>query len=417
MTKKTLLSDSTQYSTYQYSSENQLVGISFYASGSSTPWKSVSYAYDGQGRRMSKSVNNTNAPTDPAQTFGRQYVYDGSEIRAEYDGSGDLLGVYTNSGLVPDDVLGVSVQPAGAPALAQNRGNYYYLKDQVGSVIEVIDSGNDDLQHYQYSAYGQLLSTSTNAISTSRTFTGRELDSESGLYYFRARYYDPASGRFLSRDPFGTRGGSPNRYSYARNNPLLYGDPLGLWTLQVGGYLAGGAGAGWTFSGGIAMGYSAADGLTFAWYGNGGTGSYIGHGGSGGVEFGASSNNNVSQLSGPSLDTGASFPILGGGVPGLGAVGGLTISVPLNNNAAPTSWLSLGVGGGTPISGSINVSNTYIGGQGAVVDPSAPAAPIPTAPISPPDAPPAPSPGDDGGDGGDDQPDLGPPTMGAPTLD
>ncbi len=59
-------------------------------------------------------------------------------------------------------------------------------------------------------------------------FTGREYDAESGLYYYRARYYDPQVGRFISRDPIGVVGGW-NRYGYGYNNPLHWRDPYGLF--------------------------------------------------------------------------------------------------------------------------------------------------------------------------------------------
>ena len=58
-------------------------------------------------------------------------------------------------------------------------------------------------------------------------FTGREYDSETGLYFYRARYYDPAIGRFISEDPIGFEGGDLNLYAYVRNNPVIYKDPHG----------------------------------------------------------------------------------------------------------------------------------------------------------------------------------------------
>ena len=188
MIQKTLLSDSTQYTQFQYSSENKLTNINSYAGGGSAPIKTASYYYDGFGRRIGKNVNDTTAPSDPSKTFARSYVYDGSDIRSEYDGRGNLLAVYANSGIRTDDVLGVSIQQSGAPVLAQKAGVYYYLEDQVGSIIEVVDGSGNALQHYSYSTYGQVLGITGTALSTSRTFTGRELDSESGLYYYRARY-------------------------------------------------------------------------------------------------------------------------------------------------------------------------------------------------------------------------------------
>jgi len=59
-------------------------------------------------------------------------------------------------------------------------------------------------------------------------YTGRESDAETGIYYYRARYYDPATGRFISEDPTGF-GGGLNFFQYARNNATLFNDPLGLW--------------------------------------------------------------------------------------------------------------------------------------------------------------------------------------------
>lgn len=60
------------------------------------------------------------------------------------------------------------------------------------------------------------------------TYTGREWDKETGLYYYRARYYDPMEGRFIQKDPIGFRGGDVNLFAYTSNNPINYTDPLGF---------------------------------------------------------------------------------------------------------------------------------------------------------------------------------------------
>jgi RHS repeat-associated protein len=60
-----------------------------------------------------------------------------------------------------------------------------------------------------------------------KAFTGREWDPETGLYYYRARYYDPKAGRFISEDPIAFGGGS-NFFGYVGNAPVSYGDPWGL---------------------------------------------------------------------------------------------------------------------------------------------------------------------------------------------
>jgi len=64
------------------------------------------------------------------------------------------------------------------------------------------------------------------------TYTGREFDYDTGLYYYRARYYDPKAGRFMTKDPLSFEGGDTNLYNYVLNNPVNYIDPEGLeiWT-------------------------------------------------------------------------------------------------------------------------------------------------------------------------------------------
>lgn len=62
------------------------------------------------------------------------------------------------------------------------------------------------------------------------TYTGREWDKETGLYYYRARYYDPIEGRFISKDPISFAGGDVNLYGYTQQNPINFNDPAGLLT-------------------------------------------------------------------------------------------------------------------------------------------------------------------------------------------
>ncbi|MDR3764529.1 MAG: RHS repeat-associated core domain-containing protein, partial [Acidobacteriota bacterium] len=69
--------------------------------------------------------------------------------------------------------------------------------------------------------------TATEGIHNPFRYTGREHDTETGLYYYRARYYDPTIGRFLSEDPLRIKGGI-NFYTYVKNNPIKYVDPSGL---------------------------------------------------------------------------------------------------------------------------------------------------------------------------------------------
>ena len=67
---------------------------------------------------------------------------------------------------------------------------------------------------------------------------GRELDAESGLYFYRARYYDASLGRFINEDPIGFTGGDVNLYAYVFNNPVVRVDPLGREYYDVNGTIA-----------------------------------------------------------------------------------------------------------------------------------------------------------------------------------
>jgi RHS repeat-associated protein len=108
---------------------------------------------------------------------------------------------------------------------------YYYHADGLGSITGLTDSSQTVVQNYGYDGFGNLSQTPT--IQNPYTYTGREWDRETGLYYYRARYYDPKAGRFLSEDPIGIAGGI-DLYAYARNNPVKFMDPMGLFTYNAG---------------------------------------------------------------------------------------------------------------------------------------------------------------------------------------
>ena len=113
------------------------------------------------------------------------------------------------------------------------------LTNNQGTIRDVIDNQGTILNHITYDSFGQITSQ-TNAEAYFRFgFTGREYDQESGQYYYRARYFDPTVGRFISEDPIGFNGGDANVYRYVFNSPLNYTDPSGNFaitgTIVVGG--------------------------------------------------------------------------------------------------------------------------------------------------------------------------------------
>ena len=215
-----------------YSSENQLIKIETFVSNNKI--KEVDYYYDALGRRSRKVVQDFQ---NSANNDERQYVYDGQEILAELDGSDNTLAVYTHSTLRTDDTLAVDVQDT---KLASSTGTYYYLKDALGSIVDIANSAGNIVQHYSYSSFGKILGITNGAgvdissnpnVKTSYGFTNREHDSESGMMYYRARYMMPEIGRFIQEDPHPGNMINPitgiNKYSYVVNNPLRFTDSAG----------------------------------------------------------------------------------------------------------------------------------------------------------------------------------------------
>lgn len=114
---------------------------------------------------------------------------------------------------------------------------YYYFYDGLGSVTDITNATGEVVESYQYDVYGQ--PNHLSSIGNPYYFTGRQFDSESGLYYYRNRHYSPTIGRFLQRDPLGHLP-DVNVYRYVGNDPINCRDPYGLlnphgqWPLYSG---------------------------------------------------------------------------------------------------------------------------------------------------------------------------------------
>jgi len=123
------------------------------------------------------------------------------------------------------------------PMMIRSGANEAYLyADGLGSIIAVADANATLQETVEYGAYGQTVykdavSGSTSTVSNTGNpygYTGREPDAETGLYYYRARYYDVEAGRFIQSDPIGFAGGDTNLYGYVRNNPSNATDATGM---------------------------------------------------------------------------------------------------------------------------------------------------------------------------------------------
>jgi RHS repeat-associated protein len=114
--------------------------------------------------------------------------------------------------------------------------DYFYHYDGLGSVVTLSDESGTPAAAYLYDAWGNPLLTIRDRVGTRNKFrfTGEALDTGTQMYYLRQRYYDPTSGRFVSRDVLPGTPGNPqtlNRYVYALDAPLVYTDPSGLFSL------------------------------------------------------------------------------------------------------------------------------------------------------------------------------------------
>ena len=104
----------------------------------------------------------------------------------------------------------------------------WLLGDHQGSVRDVVDENGQALDQIVYDAFGNFLSRDNPELALPYGFTGREFDEATGLYFYRARYYDPSLMRFISPDPSGLAAGDTNLYRYVRNLPTTLVDPTGL---------------------------------------------------------------------------------------------------------------------------------------------------------------------------------------------
>jgi RHS repeat-associated protein len=166
----------------------------------------IEYGYNGYGHLVSKTVNGVN----------EKYVWDVLKENIIITGEGAAAKRH--------------IYGLGLEATIDSNGNIqYYHGDHRGNVLMVTDTDRNIVKRYSYDDFGQttVLSSNDSESPDQFTFMGKygilNEDSEQGLYYVRARYYDASTGRFLTQDPVW----STNLYPYAGNNPISFVDPSG----------------------------------------------------------------------------------------------------------------------------------------------------------------------------------------------
>jgi len=192
------------FTLYEYDAENKLIRV-VREDGSI-----VNYKYDGLGRRIEKEVD----------SVVTQYIYDSEDILLELDDTNNIVARYTHGPGIDEPLI-----------MEKGGTSFFYHGDALGSITEMTNSVGTVTQSYTYSSFGKIESQLDSTFFQPYTFTAREFDSETALYHYRARAYDPLIGRFLQEDPIGFAGGGLNRFVYVGNSPLNLDDPFGLFCI------------------------------------------------------------------------------------------------------------------------------------------------------------------------------------------
>jgi RHS repeat-associated protein len=191
--------------TLNWDFENRLTSVVLPGTGGT-----VSFKYDPFGHRIYKSSSSGTSV----------YAYDGSRLVEETNATGTAVARYSQ-GLHIDEPL----------AMLRSGATSYYEADGLGSITSLSSTAGSLAQTYTFDSFGKQ-TASSGSLTNPFQYTARELDSETGLYFYRARYVDPNAGRFLSEDPVRFSAGV-NFYAYVKNEPIDFVDPFGFKCTQV----------------------------------------------------------------------------------------------------------------------------------------------------------------------------------------
>ena len=183
-------------------------------------------------RQEYNAENRLTVVTNAVTGHVTRFVYDGDSnrvLRIGPEGTTVYIGdYYEKQGSAVTKYYYVAAQRV---AVRVNGTLYFLHTDHLGSTTLLTDQSQQVVARLGYRPYGDTRYAIGN-FPTDRRFTGQRWDDALALYDYRARYYDPLLGRFISADPVVPEPGNPqdlNRYAYARNNPLRYADPTGHW--------------------------------------------------------------------------------------------------------------------------------------------------------------------------------------------
>jgi RHS repeat-associated protein len=227
---------------FSYTSTNTITGQTYDANGSPTVLSGNSYKWDGENRivRFASSANNT----------GSSFTYDGlGRLVRIVDTHGGAITAdhsYTLCGNVR--CLAHDNTQSGSPVSTQyfaqgaiiSGTSFYYVRDELGSVTQLVTSAGTVASQYTYDPYGN--QTTVSGTTSDIGYAGYFTHAVSGLDFTLHRAYDPTHARWLNRDPIGESGGI-NLYQYTRGNPTSNTDPSGEFVPIITGGIGAGAAA------------------------------------------------------------------------------------------------------------------------------------------------------------------------------
>jgi RHS repeat-associated protein len=185
---------------YAWDFENRMTSVTLPGTGGV-----VSFKYDPFGRRIYKSsLSGTSV-----------FAYDGDNLVEETNSAGTVVARYEQTQNIDEPL-----------AMLRSAATSYYHTDGLGSVTSLSSAAGSIANTYTYDSFGKLTASTGSLVNPFR-YTARESDTETGLYYYRARYYDPSAGRFLSEDE-SQFAESSNFYSYVGNDPTNLIDDSGF---------------------------------------------------------------------------------------------------------------------------------------------------------------------------------------------
>jgi RHS repeat-associated protein len=226
--RRTLPNGQIELTIYRYDREDRLIGVTRQV-GERIEMEAT-YRYDGYGRRVSKDVR---YPAEPVRNQRITYTYDGLDIiAAEVNEGGQVreLAFY----LAPSPLTGLR-RPYAMEELG-SRARYWFQTDGLDSIIALTDERGAIVSPLLYDEYGNQLAGST--VLHLFGHTAQPHDPETGLQHFYARYYDPATGVWLTQDPYRGRIDIPvtlHRYGYVGANPMTWVDAWGYDRQQSSG--------------------------------------------------------------------------------------------------------------------------------------------------------------------------------------